>query len=240
MIFDFLPPEKPADAITPATIEAADRISRHWASTQVGVLRRGSEAHKREVCRMFRETFNPYRPAVITWPELSTEALQRVKSLPIWDIAVHTEGRARMRFAAYAGTLADPDMRDAIMLNAWEENRHKEVLSKMVEAYGIKLADEPPLSPPRDSDCSTLPGDPAFFRPSWWRRSSRSSKRNVATSCFLPIGWRGIARTCRGGVGPISSFASPPCGSTSPGCASDWPATWTRTVTPRTRTATSP
>src|SRR5260221_2798299 len=140
MIFDFLPPEMPADAITPAILQAADQISRHWTSTQVGVLRPGSEAHKHEVCRMFRETFNPYRPSVIAWPELSPEELQRVKSLPIWDIAVHTEGRARMRFAAYAGTLADPDMRDAIMLNAWEENRHREVLSKMVEAYGIRLA----------------------------------------------------------------------------------------------------
>jgi len=156
MIFDFLPPEMPADSVTSAMIQAADQISRHWTSTQAGVLRPGSEAHKREVCRMFRETFNPYRPAVIAWPELAPEALQRVRSLPIWDIAVHTEGRARMRFAAYAGTLADTDMRDAIMLNAWEENRHREVLSKMVEAYGIKLADEPPLSPPRDPEWAFL------------------------------------------------------------------------------------
>jgi hypothetical protein len=154
--FDFLPPEIPADRVTPATIEAADRIARHWVSTEVGALRAGSEAHKREVCRMFRETFNPYRPSVIAWPELHPEELQRLKSLPIWDIALHTEGRARMRFAAYAATLADPDMRDAIMLNAWEENRHKEVLAKMMEAYGIKLVDEPPLNLPRDPEWAFL------------------------------------------------------------------------------------
>ena len=155
-VFDPLGHEMPMDAITPAIIQAADQISRHWTSAQAGVLRPGSEAHKREVCRMFRETFNPYRPTVIAWPELNPEELRRVKSLPIWDIALHTEGRARLRFAAYAGTLADPDMRDAIMLNAWEENRHKEVLSKMVEAYGIKLADEPSLSPPRDPEWAFL------------------------------------------------------------------------------------
>src|SRR5689334_24259858 len=131
---DFRPPETPAGAVTSATIQAADRISRHWTSTEVGELRRGSDAHKREVCRMFRETFNPYRPSVIAWPKLSPDELQRVRSLPIWDIAVHTEGRARMRFAAYAQSVADPEVRDAIMLNAWEENRHKEVLSKLVEA----------------------------------------------------------------------------------------------------------
>jgi len=153
---DILPPGMRAASATPSSIEAAARTSRQWTSTLAGAPRPGSEAHKREVCRMFRETFNPYRPAVIAWPQLSPEELRRVKSLPIWDIAVHTEGRARMRFAAYAGTLADPDMRDAIMLNAWEENRHKEVLSKMVEAYGIALPDEPPLNPPRDPEWAFL------------------------------------------------------------------------------------
>ena len=55
----FIPPELPADPPTSAAVEAADRISRYWTSTHVGVLRPGSEAHKREVCRMFHETFNP-------------------------------------------------------------------------------------------------------------------------------------------------------------------------------------
>ena len=98
----FTPPELPADLPAPAAVEAADRASRYWTSPHVGVLRPGSEAHKREVCRMFHETFNPYRPAIIAWPKLSPVMLQRVTSLPIWDIAVHTESRARLRFASYA------------------------------------------------------------------------------------------------------------------------------------------
>jgi hypothetical protein len=109
-VLAFVPPELPADPATPAAVEAADRISRYWTSTQTGTLRPGSEAHKREVCGMFRETFNPYRPSVIDWRKLSPEELQRVTSLPIWDIAVQTEGRARLRFAAYASSVAAPDM----------------------------------------------------------------------------------------------------------------------------------
>jgi hypothetical protein len=155
-VLAFVPPELPADPATPAAVEAADRISRYWTSTQTGTLRPGSEAHKREVCRMFRETFNPYRPSVIAWPKLSPEELQRVTSLPIWDIAVQTESRARLRFAAYASSVADPDMQAAIMLNAWEENRHKEVLSKLVEAYGITLASEPSYQHPRDPEWAYL------------------------------------------------------------------------------------
>ncbi len=117
--------------------------SRQWVSDRQGEVPIGSEAHKREFCRMFRESFNPYRPAAIAWPPLRPAELRRITSLPIWDIAVQTEGRARLRFAAYAQSIADPEIREAILLNAWEENRHKEVLSGLVTAYGISLAPEP-------------------------------------------------------------------------------------------------
>ena len=150
LVFGFTPPDAANGRVTQALVDAAGRTARSWTSPHVGPLRPGSDEHKHEVCRMFRETFNPYRPSVIDWPKLGPDELQRLASLPIWDIAVHTEGRARMRFAAYAQSVADPEVRDAIMLNAWEENRHKEVLSKLVEAYGIKLEPEPAYDYPRD------------------------------------------------------------------------------------------
>ena len=152
----FAAPVLPAERPTRQEMDAADRVARHWSSADAGPLRPGTGSHKREVCRMFRETFNPYRPAVIPWPKLEPETLQRVTSLPIWDIAVQTEGKARLRMASYAGTLADMEMRAAIAQNAWEENRHKEVLSKLVEAYGIPLAKEPPYKHPRDPEWAYL------------------------------------------------------------------------------------
>jgi hypothetical protein len=152
LVPDFVAPELPEDFCAAEVVEAADRRARHWVSSHVGPLTPGSEIHKREVCRMFRETFNPYKPSVINWPTLSAEARQRVTSLPIWDIAVQTEGKARLRMAAYARCIDDPDMRSAIALNAWEENRHKNVLAKLVDAYGIALASEPPYPHPRDAE----------------------------------------------------------------------------------------
>jgi hypothetical protein len=152
----FTPPPLPADPPTAAAVEAADRVSRSWTSPHVGPLSAGSEAHKLEVCRMFHETFNPYRPSVIAWPELSPAMRQRVTSLPIWDVAVHTESRARLRFASYANSIGDPQVRSAVLLNAWEESRHKEVLAKLVEAYGIALASEPPFRHPRDPEWAYL------------------------------------------------------------------------------------
>ena len=108
-----------------------------------GPIRLGSDAHKDLFCRTLLDTFNPYKPAVIDWPELDASARDRLVSLPIWDIAVQTEGRARLNVASYAATAPDPLLRKAIELNAFEEGRHKHVLSNLVAAYGIALAPEP-------------------------------------------------------------------------------------------------
>src|SRR5258708_15526698 len=106
-------------------------------------IRFGSEAHKTLFCRTLLDTFNPYKPAVIDWPKLDAEARARLVELPIWDIAVQTEGRARLNVASYAAVTEDPLLRKAIELNAFEEGRHKHVLSNLVAAYGIALAPEP-------------------------------------------------------------------------------------------------
>ena len=135
-----------------AIIEAADHRARHWHSPHQGRLRLGSAAHKHAMCTMFHETFNPYKPSVIDWPALDDETLARITALPIWDIAVQTEGKARLRMKAYADSLKDPELNEAIGLNAWEENRHKEVLSRMVGRYGIRLAPEPEYKAPRDAE----------------------------------------------------------------------------------------
>jgi hypothetical protein len=115
-------------------------------------IRPGSDAHKTLFCRTLLDTFNPYKPAVIDWPALDAAARERLVSLPIWDIAVQTEGRARLNVASYAAVVRDPLLREAIELNAFEEGRHKHVLSNLVAAYGIGLAPEPEYVAPRDPE----------------------------------------------------------------------------------------
>jgi len=122
------------------------------ASPPAARIRAGSDAHKRLYCRTLLDTFNPYRPAVIDWPELDAESRSRLVSLPIWDIAVQTEGRAQLNVASYAALIRDPLLREAIELNAFEEGRHKHVLSNLVTAYGIALAPEPEYVPHRDPE----------------------------------------------------------------------------------------
>ncbi len=115
-------------------------------------IRPGTEAHKVLFCRTLLDTHQPYKPAVIDWPQLDADARGRLVALPIWDIAVQTEGRARLNVASYAALLRDPLLREAVELNAFEEGRHKLVLANLVAAYGIALAPEPPYPAPRDPE----------------------------------------------------------------------------------------
>ncbi|MBX7145737.1 MAG: ferritin-like domain-containing protein [Alphaproteobacteria bacterium] len=100
----------------------------------------GTEDHKNLFCRMLLDTFNPYKPAVIQWPVLSEEAFKRLTTLPFWNIAVHTEERASVRVKALAEQTLDPLLKEAISLDAFEEDRHKHVLKYMTDFYGIKIA----------------------------------------------------------------------------------------------------
>ena len=135
-----------------AVIADADRNARKWVAADPGPIRRGSEAHKTAFCRMLLDTHNPYKPSIIDWPRLEPEARDRLVGLPIWNIAVQTEGKARLRVLSYARTIADPLLRQAIELDGFEEGRHKEVLANLVEAYGIRLVPEPRYLEPWDPE----------------------------------------------------------------------------------------
>ena len=131
-------------------VAAADHAARNWRFG--GSAPAAGDRHKAMFSRMLLDTFNPYKPAVIDWPVLESPARERLIALPIWDIAVQTEGRARLRIRSYARRLSDPLLREAFELMAFEEGRHKEVLSNLVTAYGIQLEPEPEYVEPRDPE----------------------------------------------------------------------------------------
>jgi hypothetical protein len=113
----------------------------------------GSEAHKRLFCRALLDTHDPYRPALIDWPALEDDTRAKIVSLPIWDMAVQTEGRTGLFVKTFGETIRnDPLLRAALDMDAFEEARHKTVLADMVTHYGIVLEPEPPYVRPRDPE----------------------------------------------------------------------------------------
>ena len=139
-----------------AEVRAADRAARTWEADECGPIVLGREEHKRAFCRMLLDTHNPYRPSIVDWPALDPEARDRLVSLPIWDIAMQTEGNASLRVLSYANIVADPLLREAIEIDGFEETRHKQVLTNLVAAYGIRLAPEPEYLPPKHPEWSFL------------------------------------------------------------------------------------
>src|SRR5438309_640362 len=139
-----------------ATVRAADRAARVWEASASGPIVLGSEAHKQAFCHMLLDTHNSYRPSVVDWPILESEARDRLVSLPIWDIAMQTEGNASLRVLSYAETIEDPLLREAVEIDGFEETPHKQVLSNLVQAYGIPIAPEPEYLRPRHPEWAFL------------------------------------------------------------------------------------
>ncbi len=144
------------EAPTSEVIAAADRAARIWHYAPQTPPAPGAEFQANMLARMLLDTFNPYRPSVIDWPVLDDTARARLTALPIWDIAVQTEGRARLRILSYARQVALPVLREAFELMAFEEGRHKEVLANLVQAYGIQLDPEPIYVEPKDPEWGFL------------------------------------------------------------------------------------
>jgi hypothetical protein len=135
-----------------AAIATADFNARHWVFPAAGKIRAGSAEHYAMVTRLLIETYNPYKPAVLNWPKLDPETLNRITSLPIWDIAVQTEIKASARIESFAATIKDPELKAALLHMAGEEARHRDVLSRLVAAYDIPMKPEAPYTPPKDAE----------------------------------------------------------------------------------------
>lgn len=142
-------------SLTDAAASTAES-GQHWRFKREGRIRPGSEAHKQLFCRMLLDTFDPYKPAIIPWPTLAPDALARLAGLPFWDIAVETELHTSKNMQAIADATADPLIREAIALNAFEERRHKVVLENMIRFYGIEITLDESFVPPPDPEWSYL------------------------------------------------------------------------------------
>jgi len=122
------------------------------APLPTGPVRLGSAEHLVLFSRMLLDTHDPYRPALIDWPKLEPDVRDKIVSLPIWDMAVQTEGRTGLFVKTFAETVRDPLLKSAVEMDAFEERRHKAVLADMVRAYGIALQPEPEYRKPKDAE----------------------------------------------------------------------------------------
>ena len=113
-------------------------------------VRIGSEEHKELFCGTFIKSHLEYEPRELPWPELDDVSLARLRSIPIWSIALQVELNAGQMVTDFARTLRDPLIRAAVALQGAEESRHARMVGTLVERYGLSATTHPPELPPTE------------------------------------------------------------------------------------------
>ncbi|HZV01319.1 MAG TPA: ferritin-like domain-containing protein [Planctomycetota bacterium] len=99
--------------------------------------RPGTDAYRDLLARFLHETYSHYEPETLEWPALDDGDLARLRSLPVWDEAVTTECRTARLVTAFADTIPERGLREAMALQGAEEDRHARLLDFMVTRYAI-------------------------------------------------------------------------------------------------------
>ena len=108
----------------------------------------GSPAHKELLCRFFLDTYLPFKPEELNWPDLDPAAKARLASLPVWEEAVKTEAATALAVKAMGRAEKDPLLSEAISLQGFEEGRHAEILALLTKRYGIAVPEFRTDAPP--------------------------------------------------------------------------------------------
>lgn len=107
------------------------------------MMKLGSEEHKELFCRSFIDSHLEFEPEKLSWPVLDSVALERLHGIPFWREALSTEREAGAMVSAFAATISDPLLREAIALQAMEETRHSRLIEFLINHYDIQISQPP-------------------------------------------------------------------------------------------------
>jgi hypothetical protein len=110
---------------------------------RASLMKIGSDEHKILFCRQFLTSHLRYAPETLPWPDLDESAAARLRAVPFWQEVLHAERRAGVIIRAFAETLDDLLVREAVDLQGIEEARHAELLRVMIARYGIEVTEQP-------------------------------------------------------------------------------------------------
>src|SRR5438105_7622406 len=113
----------------------------------LGSFEIGSAEHRHGLARFFLDTHIDYEPERIQWPVLGETERTRLISLPFWQEAVRTESVTSRKVMAAAELESDTQLRRAIELQGFEENRHARLLAALTAHYRIPIQTPPPVMP---------------------------------------------------------------------------------------------
>lgn len=115
-------------------------------------MRAGTKDHKNLFCRSFLSAHRSYQPEELPWPDLEARHVDLLRALPVWSDALRDEEGAGGFLATFADQVTDPIIREAIALQAFEEQRHGRTLRFMLDRYGVDIPEYEPKATPSDPE----------------------------------------------------------------------------------------
>jgi hypothetical protein len=103
----------------------------------------GTIEHRDLFCADFIRGHRAYEPQDLPWPILESKYLERLRSIPFWGIAKAMERKAGIMVSAFAQTLEDPVIRQAVEVQGREESRHAGIMAQLIERYALPARDVP-------------------------------------------------------------------------------------------------
>lgn len=113
-------------------------------------MRLGSKEHKHLFCQSFIANHREYEPETLPWPPLDADCLALLQKIPFWQKARDTETHAGVLLSAFAETIDDPVIREAIALQGQEEERHSRLIKTLLERYQIEVTPAKEILLPRN------------------------------------------------------------------------------------------
>jgi hypothetical protein len=119
-------------------------------------MKLGTQEHKELFCRSFINSHQQYEPEALPWPQLDEVALERLRGIPFWAAALDTERQAGAMVKAFAETVDDPLIREAIALQGYEEQRHARLIDYVIRHYDIQITPPPSVPLPQNLESKFL------------------------------------------------------------------------------------
>jgi len=108
----------------------------------------GSTTHRDLFCQSFQASYLDYEPTQLPFPDLNPEQLSLLQGIPFWEKARDTERRAGLLVSAFAKTLSDPIIREAMALQGREEMRHARLIQTLIDRYSLPVTEPPEIHLP--------------------------------------------------------------------------------------------
>lgn len=133
----------------------------------------GTNDHRKRFCRSFLESHSSWDGEQFSWPLVDPISQEYLRAIPGWTELFQKKQRLSRVVSAYATTVNNPLIREAISLLGQEYQRQTTVLKKFISAYDIPrtATTDRPVNPELETDfIQWMHGEclDAFWRFGWF------------------------------------------------------------------------